>query len=574
MPRQRTRIAEPSLRKCPTGIIGLDEITKGGLPAGRPTLICGTAGCGKTLMGLEFLVRGATQYNEPGVHFAFEESSAELRQNVRSLGFDLPKLERDGLLHLEYIHLEPAELMEAGAYDLEGLFVRLGLAIDTIGAKRVVLDTIETLFGGLKDQTVLRSELRRLFRWLKEKGVTAIITGERGDGSLTRQGLEEYVADCVILLDHRVIDQISTRRLRIVKYRGSTHGTNEYPFLIDERGIDVLPVTSLNLDHTATSERTSTGVPALDTMLGGGVYKGSTILISGTAGSGKSSLCAHAALAAAKKGQRCLYFAFEESPAQIARNMRSIGLDLEPYMKKDLIRCIATRPVMHGLETHLALIHKHVRDYKPSLLVLDPISDMAAVGTNRDAKSMMVRLIDFLKKSGITAVMSNLTGAGQGEETDIGVSSIVDTWLLLRDIESGGERNRALYILKSRGMAHSNQVREFILTDHGVELRTAYIGPHGALTGSARLSQETRDRVEASSLRQEAERRQRDRERKRAVLTAQIEALRAELASATDESDLAVAQLKEEIRIGKVERLAMVASRALGTSDNGNSRRK
>ena len=564
-----------TLPKAPTGIIGLDEITEGGFPKGRPTLICGSAGCGKTLMAMEFLVRGAAEFDEPGVFFAFEEMPDELSQNVRSLGFDLPALERKKKLHLEYVHIEPSEMQETGDYDLEGLFIRLGYAIDSIGAKRVVLDTIETLFGGLSNQALLRAELRRLFRWLKDRGVTAVITGERGDGTLTRQGLEEYVSDCVILLDHRVIDQVSTRRLRIIKYRGTTHGTNEYPFLIDESGIDVLPVTSLRLDHESPNERVSTGVDELDSMLAGGVYRGSSVLISGTAGTGKSSLAAHFARASAKAGERCLYLAFEESPSQILRNMRTIGIDLAPLEKKGLIKFVAARPVLTGLEGHLAAIHKQVRDYDPKLVIIDPISDLSAVGSERDAKAMMVRLIDFLKTKQTTAVLINLhSGSANIEKTDIGISSLIDTWLYLRDIESGGERNRGLYVLKSRGTAHSNQIREFLLTSNGIELVPAYVGPGGVLTGSARLTQESRDRAAALAQEQEIQRQRIAIESRRRSIESQIEALRSELEIAAEEETAVLAQDKDRLIRTAAEREAMARSRKVDLSNsNGKSRR-
>lgn len=527
-------------------------------------------------MAMEFLVRGAADFNEPGVFFAFEEMPEELSQNVMSLGFDLKSLERKKKLHLEYVHIEPSEMQETGEYDLEGLFIRLGYAIDTIGAKRVVLDTIETLFGGLSNQALLRAELRRLFRWLKDRGVTAVITGERGEGTLTRQGLEEYVSDCVILLDHRVIDQVSTRRLRIIKYRGTTHGTNEYPFLIDERGIDVLPVTSLRLDHESSDERVSTGVPELDSMLDGGVYRGSSVLISGTAGTGKSSLAAHFARESAEAGERCLYLAFEESPSQIRRNMRSIGIDLGPWERKGLIRFVAARPVLTGLEGHLAAIHKQVRDFDPKLVIIDPISDLSAVGSERDAKAMMVRLIDFLKTKQITTVLINLhSGANNFERTDIGISSLIDTWIYLRDIESGGERNRGLYVLKSRGTAHSNQIREFLLTNKGIELVPAYIGPEGVLTGSARLTQESRDRASAVAQEQELQRQRRAIEGRRKSLEAQIEALRSELEIAAAEEKLVLRQDEDrQTRIAD-DRDAMARSRRADlSSSNGKSRRK
>jgi len=465
---------EHTLAKVQTGIAGLDEITGGGLPKGRPTLVCGGPGCGKTLLAMEFLVRGATQFAEPGAFITFEETGEELAQNVRSLGFDLDGLMKDGKLAVDYVRVEPAEIEETGEYDLEGLFMRLGLAIDSVGAKRVVLDTIESLFGGFENQAVLRSELRRLFRWLKDKGVTAVITGERGDGSLTRQGLEEYVSDCVILLDHRVIEQSSTRRLRIVKYRGSVHGTNEYPFLIDAEGISVLPVTGLDLDHQVSTERMSSGVASLDAMLGGkGYYRGSSILVSGTAGTGKTSLAAHFAEATCGRGERCLYLAFEESPAQFLRNMGSIGLRLEPYLNKGLLRIQASRPTLYGLEMHLVQVHKMVSEFEPRAVIVDPISNFVSTGTNRDAQAMLLRLVDFLKARQITALFTHLTAGGRPiEATDVGISSIIDTWLLVREIELGGMRKRGLYVVKSRGMHHSNEIRELQITADGVGLKT------------------------------------------------------------------------------------------------------
>jgi len=463
------------LAKCPTGIDGLDEMTNGGLPQGRPTLVCGAAGCGKTLLAMEFLVRGAVQHDEPGVFLAFEETSEELTQNVRSLGFDLDDLIARKKLEVDYIHVERSEIEETGEFDLEGLFVRLGFAIDSIGAGRVVLDTIETLFSGLSDASILRSEIRRLFRWLKDKGVTAIVTGERGDGTLTRHGLEEYVSDCVILLDHRVTEQVSTRRLRIVKYRGSSHGTNEFPFLIDEDGISVIPITSAGLDHPATEERVSTGVPALDEMLRGkGYLRGSSVLVSGTAGTGKTSLAAQFADAACGRGDRCLYFSFEESPDQLLRNMRSIGLDLGRWREQDVLRIHSSRPTRFGLEMHLATTHKLIREFRPDVVVVDPISNFLSAGTTVEAESMLVRLIDMLKSRQITTLFTNLVGGGTNpEQTEEGISSIIDTWLLLRDSETEGERIASVYILKSRGMKHSKRVRGFRLTDHGVELPEA-----------------------------------------------------------------------------------------------------
>ena len=517
-----------SLPKAPTGIHGLDEITGGGLPKGRPTLICGGPGCGKTLMAAEFLIRGATQFKEPGAFISFEETGEELAQNVASLGFDLEQLVADKKIALDYVRVEPAEIEETGEYDLEGLFVRLGLAIDSVGAKRVVLDTIESLFGGFTNQALLRSEIRRLFRWLKDRGVTAVITGERGDGSLTRQGLEEYVSDCVILLDHRVNDQVSTRRLRIVKYRGTTHGTNEYPFLIDEAGISVLPVSGATLEHSVSNERLPSGVPQLDEMLGGkGYYRGSSILVSGTAGTGKTSLSAHLAHETAKNGERVLYLALEESPAQLVRNMRSIGIDLEPYVKKGLVRIQASRPTLFGLEMHLVQIHKTVAEFKPALVVVDPISNFINAGSALETQAMLLRLVDFLKAKRITAMLTHLThGGSHTEATDVGISSLIDTWLLVRDIEVGGERNRGLYVLKSRGMKHSNQIREFLITAQGIRLEEVYVGPQGVLTGSLRAAQEARERAEALALQGEIDAKQREVDRLRAAMEVRAEAAR------------------------------------------------
>jgi len=534
-PVARDESAEP-LAKAPTGIQGFDEITQGGLPRGRIALVCGNAGCGKTLLGIEFLVRGATRYGEPGVFMAFEETRDELVENVASLGFDLVDLEAKNLLRIDHVRVERSEIEQNGEYDLEGLFIRIGYALDSIGAKRIVLDTIETLFSGLDDTAILRAELRRLFRWLKDRGVTAIITAERGDGSFTRQGLEEYVSDCVILLDHRVHDQVSTRRLRVVKYRGSHHGTNEYPFLIDEDGLSVLPLSSLRLQHTVSEERVSSGIPDLDAMLGGaGFFVGSTALVTGSAGTGKTTICAHFANGLGRAGQRCLYFTFEESPAQIVRNMRSVGIDLQPWLDRDLLRIHATRPTFYGLEQHLSVIHKIVREFRPHAVVIDPISNLIDCGSLGEIRAMYVRLVDFLKAERITALMTNLTSAGIVEATDFGISSLVDTWMLVRDIELGGERNRGLYVLKSRGMAHSNQIREFLLTSEGVALRETYIGPEGVLTGSMRLAQEAREQAALIARGQELDARKRTLERLRQSTEVRIRDLHAELAAAEQE---------------------------------------
>jgi circadian clock protein KaiC len=551
-----------NLPKAPTGIQGLDEITQGGFPRGRPTLICGSAGAGKTLLAMEFLVRGATEYNEPGVFMAFEETAPELTQNVRSLGFDLDELANEKKLVIDFVRIERSEIDETGDYDLEGLFIRLGAAIDAIDAKRVVLDTIENLFAGLQNEGILRAELRRLFRWLKDKGVTAVITAERGEGALTRHGLEEYVSDCVILLDHRVTDQVSTRRLRIVKYRGTAHGTNEYPFLIDEDGFSVLPVTSLGLQHEVSEERISSGIPRLDTMLSGqGFYRGTTILVSGTAGTGKTSLAASFVDAACRRGERCLYFSFEESQGQLIRNTRSIGLHLEQWTKKKLLQFHSSRATFYGLEMHLAIIHKIVQEFQPRVVVLDPVGSLIQAGNRRDAHTMMIRLIDFLKQRQVTAFLTNLASGGEAlEKTDVEISSIVDTWLFMRDIELDGERNRALYVLKSRGMAHSNQLREFLLTPKGVDLLDVYVGPEGALTGSSRLSQEAREKADALARRQDAERKDRDRIRKREALEARIAALRKEFA--VEEAEAETSTLEDVSREEMIAENREVMSRS------------
>lgn len=561
-----------SLPKAPTGIHGLDDITGGGFPKGRPTLLCGSAGCGKTMLAMEFLVRGAMDHGEPGVFFAFEETAPELTQNVRSLGFDLDDMIARELLSLEHIHIERGEIAEAGEFDLEGLFIRLGLAIDSIGAKRVVLDTLETLFGGFDNQAILRSELRRLFRWLKDRGVTAVITAERGDGTLTRQGLEEYVSDCVILLDHRVTDQTSTRRLRIVKYRGTAHGTNEYPFLIDASGFSVLPLTSLGLEHQASNERVSTGIPRLDAMLCGGPYRGTSVLLSGTAGTGKSSVAAHFAEASCRRNERCLYYSFEESQAQILRNMRSIGLELQPWIERGLLTFVSTRPTLYGLEMHLAAMHKHIRDLDPQLVVIDPISNFISAGTATEAHAMLLRLVDFLKARQTTALFisllsSNGTGGGVVEATEQNISSLIDTWISLRDLELGGERNRGLHVLKSRGTAHSNQIREFVLTGKGVELRDVYIGPEGVLTGSMRLAQEARERAAAALRQHKIQSKQRELERKREALALQMNALRAEFEAEASELESLIAAEEQASRQLLDDRATMARSRHAGGED-------
>lgn len=555
------------IEKAPTGIGGFDEITGGGLPKGRPSLFCGTAGCGKTLFATEFLVRGATEFGEPGVFVTFEETERDLIQNVASLGFDLPDLIERGMISIDHIVVNAEEFEEAGEYDLEGLFVRLGFAIDSIGAKRIVLDTLETLFGGLQNQAILRSELRRLFYWLKERGITAVITGERGEGQLTRQGLEEYVSDCVVLLDHRVNDQVSTRRLRIVKYRGSLHGTNEYPFLIDEDGISVLPITASGLEHAVSTERVGTGVPELDEMLGGrGFYRGSSILVSGAAGTGKSTLGAHFVHATCEAGERAIYFGFEESAAQIVRNMGTIGIDLKPHLDANLLQISASRPTNYGLEMHLAIMLKEVERFRPSAVVIDPVTTFLAAGAASDAEAMLMRLVDHLKAHGITGLFTSLTHAGSAAETSsVGLSSLMDTWLLMRDLESNGERNRGLYVIKSRGMNHSNQVREFLITSEGVRLREVYVGSEGLLTGSARTAQEERCRTETLQAQQLAAKRRVDAERRMRVLQAQMEAIQADLEAERDELALFESNesaLADRARLTQIEMLRVRGTEA------------
>jgi len=529
--RKKAATRAPTLRKSLTGIQGLDEITEGGLPSGRPTLVSGSAGSGKTMFALEFLVRGATQYGEPGAFISFEETIPDLTMNAASLGFDLQRLVAQKKLFLDHVHVSRAEMTQTGEFDLDGLFVRIADAVERVGARRVVLDTIEALFGELPNPGILRAEISRLFGWLRERGLTTVITAEReAPGKLTRHGIEEFVSDCVILLDHRTRDEISTRRLRIVKYRGSTHGTNEYPFLIDEHGMSVLPISSLGLDHDAPDVRISTGLARLDGMLGGrGFFRGSSILLSGTSGAGKTSVAAHFVDAACRRGERCLYFAFEESPRQIARNMRSIGIDLEPWVRKGLLQFQAARPSYGGIEHHLLVTHQCVSSFKPAVVVVDPITNLLLVSTVGEVKSMLTRMVDFLKTEQITAIFTSLTaGGGTLEANEADISSLMDTWLLLKTIESGGEMNRALYVLKSRGMDHSNQIREFLITNDGLQLLDVYLGSDGVLTGSARLSQEGREKAANTSRQQQLASRKRELERKRGIFEARMSMLRGE----------------------------------------------
>ncbi|MEZ0273793.1 MAG: circadian clock protein KaiC [Roseimicrobium sp.] len=581
MPRKKpTSPAPPLLPKAPTGIRGLDDITGGGLPAGRPTLVSGSAGAGKTMLAVEFLVRGATEFNEPGVFMMFEENTEELTANVRSLGFDLPRLVQQKKIVLDHVHIERSEIEETGEYDLEGLFIRLGHAIDSVGAKRVVLDTVEALFAGLPNHAILRAELRRLFRWLKDRGMTAIITGEKGEATITRYGLEEYVADCVITLDHRVTAQISTRRLRVVKYRGSAHGTNEYPFLIGARGLSVLPITSLRLDHKAPTQRIPTGIPGLDAMLGGkGIFRGASVLVSGSPGTGKSSVGATFVDAACRRGERAMLFAYEESSDQIVRNMRSIGIDLEPWITKGALQIHASRPTLHGLEQHLLLMHDTVRAFRPTVVAVDPISNLTMERDEAEVKPTLMRLIDYLKKEQITALFTSLTSGGDAataaEDSQVGVSSLMDVWLLLRNHEHNGERNRTVFVLKARGMSHSNQVREFIISDQGIDLVDAYVGREGVLIGTSRVAQEALERAETEVNREDHQRQLRQLASKRKAIEAQIAILQAQAESEAAELTFAIAQETLQNRVAQQD-AAIVAQRrggARGSHDRTKGKR-
>lgn len=551
------------LEKARTGIVGFDEVTSGGVPKGRPTIVCGGPGCGKTMFALEFLVHGATQYNEPGVLMTFEETSEEMAKNVASLGFNLKGLAARKKLVLEYVRIEPAEIHETGEYDLGGLFIRLQHAVDKVGAKRVVLDTVEAIFSGFGNTGLLRAEIRRLFRWLKDRGLTTVVTAEKGDGTLTRYGLEEYVSDCVIFLDHRVTDQISTRRMRVVKYRGASHIADEIPFLIDERGFSVLPASSMKLDHKVSSERISSGVKDLDDMLEGkGFYRGSSVLVSGTAGSGKSTLAAHFAQQTCRGGERCLYVAFEESAAQAMRNMRSVGLDLAKQVRRGLLRFEAWRPTQSGLEMHLLQIHKLVEAHKPAAVIIDPLTSLMA-GNSQQLHSMLMRMIDFLKDRGITGFFTALT-SGHNKEieaTEVGISSLIDTWIFARDLEVNGERNRCIYVLKSRGMANSNQVREFLMSKNGIRLMPVYVGSGTVLTGSARLSQEARERADDMLRQQTKQEQRRVLEGKRKAVEAQIEAMRSEFAQEEARVALVTQQEEQRERDASQDMLEMVSFR-------------
>jgi circadian clock protein KaiC len=534
--------------KVPSGIKGLDVITGGGLPKGRPALVSGGPGCGKTLFAMEFIIRGIVDYNEPGVFVAFEEKIEDLEKNFLSMGFDLKDLIKRKKLVLDHIYIDRTEIQETGEYDLEGLFIRLGAMIDEVGAKRIAIDTLEAIFSGFCNEAILRSELRRLFLWLKDKGITAVVTGERGDRTITKYGLEEYVADCVITLDHRVTNQIATRRLRIVKYRGSLHGTDEYPFLISADGISVLPITSMSLSHIAPNGRIGSGIPRLDAMLGGkGYYRGSSILVSGQAGTGKTSLAATFAEAACRRGEKCLYMAFEESESQLTRNMKSIDIDLEPWVKKGFLKFHAVRPTAYSLEMHLSTMIKLLEEFGPQIIVVDPISNLYPVGDDIQVRSMLMRLIDHAKSLQITALFTNLsadetTNAYALEATQMHVSSLMDTWLILKNVEGNGERNRAFSIAKARGLAHSNQLREFVLSEKGIQLIDVYKGSEGVLFGSARLAQESREVAGRVLRNEEIERRQRDLDRKKRIMDNEIEMLKEKFARDEDEIRILIEQ--------------------------------
>jgi len=516
------------LNKCPTGIAGFEEITGGGLPAGRPTLVCGSAGSGKTLFAVEFLVNGAVRFDEPGVFIAFEENEVELTENVASLKWDLNELAEQKKIYLDHVYIERSEIEETGEFNLEGLFIRIEAAMNAIQARRIAIDSIEALFSGFDNESLLRAEIRRLFRWLKEKGLTAVITGEKGNNAFTRHGLEEYISDCVVFLDHRLIDQVATRRMRIIKYRGTSHGTNEYPFLITEKGFSVFPITTLDLDYPVSTDRVPTGVERLDEMLGGqGYYKGASILISGTAGTGKSSLGACFVGAACKRGERAIYFSFEEAADQILRNMASIGIDLKPALDRGLLEFRSVRSTTYGIETHLMMMLKKIDEFQPSVVAVDPISNLTSVADIREVKEALTRLIDYMKMKGITAIFTDLSNFGRSlETTETAISSLMDTWILLRDIEINGERNRGMYVLKSRGMDHSNQIREFLITSDGIDLQDVYVGPRGVLTGTARFTQEAEEAAETLIQHQKIERLQRDLQRKENTMTSRIQELK------------------------------------------------
>ena len=547
------------LPKALTGIEGLDIITNGGLPKGRATLICGGTGTGKTLLAMEFLLRGAMQYNEPGVFMAFEESTNDLITNVVSIGFDLDGLIASKKIVVDFVYIDQYEIVEAGEYNLDALFIRLGAAIDSIGAKRVVLDTIESLFSNLPNPAVLRAELRRLFRWLKEKGVTAVITGEGGTDTLSRHGIEEYVSDCVINVTVSIEERVASRRLRIVKYRGSSHGSNDYPFVIDGDGISLIPVTSARLEHKVSYTRVSSGIQRLDAMLGGnGFFEDSVIMISGSPGTGKTTFLAHFADAACRRNERVVYFSFEESSDQIIRNMRSVGLNLDHWVKKGLLVMECRRITQYGLDMHLLLAQKLIAEYTPKVVIMDPVTSFDDIANTSDVKRIVMKFVDLMKSLGITIVFGSLTPSEvQSDSSSVNISSIIDSWILLRDLESNGERSRAIYVLKSRGMSHSNQVREFLMTDHGIEICDVYIGTGGVATGGARLNMLAQEKALGLKLQEEIELRQFDLENKRSILDSRIAAMRAEFAAQEASNLKMIAQEKNRQAQLSTDRAAM-----------------
>jgi circadian clock protein KaiC len=552
-------LGEPSrvqLPKSPTGIDGFDEITGGGLPTGRPSLVCGPPGTGKSIFAMQFLVNGVTRYGEPGVFLTFEESREELVANVRSFGFGVDRLEREGRLLVDALPLEP-QTVETGEFDLEALIVRLAWAVDQVGAKRVAVDNVEALFTAFSRPALVRAEVRRLFRWLKDHELTAVITGERGEDMVTRHGMQEYLSDCVVVLDHRIVQDVATRRMRVLKYRGAMHGRNEYPFLIGADGLEVLPITSIGLRQPVSSDRISTGVVGLDEMLGGeGVFRGSGVLISGTSGTGKTTIASCFADAACRRGEVVLYFSFEESQAEIERNLASVGLDMAHWVERGLLHFHCERPTTRGLEDHLALMQQLTRELAPTLVVIDPVSSLARGASPFDVSSMLLRQIYYLKATGITAVMTVLNEETGLQQPIQSISSLVDTWLHVDIMESFEERNRGLYVRKARGMAHSNQIREFLLSDQGVSLVPVFVGVHGVLTGSARVAAESSERATALELTEESEDLASALERRREAVESHVAEMRADFAaeeSLTRRLIETSEQRREAVRLDRLE---------------------
>jgi len=557
------------LPKSPTGIRGFDEITGGGLPAGRPSLVCGPPGAGKSLFALQFLVNGATRYAEPGVFLTFEEKRDDVVVNVGSLKFDLDGLEGDGRLMVDALMLEP-QVVDTGDFDLAALMVRLAWAVEKVGAKRVAIDNVEALFAAFNRPALVRAELMRLFRWLKDKGLTTVITGERGAGTLTRHGVEEYLSDCVVVLDDRVVQDVATRRLRVLKYRGSTHGRNEYPFLIGPEGLEVLPITSLGLNQEVSADRVSTGVSGLDEMLGGkGVFRGSGVLVSGSSGTGKTTIAACFADAACRRGESVLFFSFEESESEIHRNMASIGLDLNGWVDSGLLHFHCERPTTRGLEDHLAMMQRLIQERAPRLVVIDPVSSLARGATAFDVSAMLMRQVYYLKAAGITAVMTVLTGEGGLQESITNISSLVDTSLEVVILSGFGERNRGLYVLKSRGMAHSNQIREFLLSDNGVDVVPVVIGANGVLTGSARIAADSAERATAEGVILESEELARALRRRRETVDAHVATLRADFEAEEGLTQRLIQASEQRQEAVREDRLAQGRRRTVKGSDQG-----